>query len=94
MTRVVVFTDDESYRESFAALERSRTYEVEFYPRSALRGVLHELQEPVVLYYDLEGESEHSRGKTLRFLTRVRPRLQHRTARGIPLRGVIASAGE
>ncbi len=70
MTRVVVFTDDESYRESFAAVERSRTYSLEFYRKDELRGVLRSLSEPALLYYDLDGDSDHSRDRALRYLTR------------------------
>ena len=70
MTRVVVFTDDDSYRESFAPVERSRTYSLEFYRKDELRTVLRNLSEPAVLYYDLEGDSDHSRDRTLRYLTR------------------------
>ena len=70
MTRIVVFTDDDSYRTSFAALERSRTYAVEFYPKDELRSVVRDLTEPTVLYYDLEGESQHARSRNIRYLTR------------------------
>ncbi len=70
MIRVVVFTDDESYRDRFAALDRSRSYSLEFYPKEELRTVLRSLSEPAVLYYDLEGESQFVRERTLRFLTK------------------------